>query len=116
MKQLKTISQRSPNDVFACTSPAPNGMHNQYWIAGKGIWKLINENRLSRVRLNAKSSGDIYFANEYANDPGVTESDLLEIVRDRLIDFQAGASACPQVAEALGYVTSALEALNRMDV
>lgn len=44
---------------------------------------------------------------------GVTNEDLLEIVRDRLICFQKGEFACDYNQEALFHVEAALYALNK---
>jgi molecular chaperone DnaJ len=44
---------------------------------------------------------------------GIIDTDLLEICRDRLVDFQNGPFANKYNAEALIYVTKALESLNQ---
>lgn len=117
MKELNTIqTENKLNDVFAVDEPGPGGARHHYVIVQHGdITEDTDKDTLMMGDI-CPFAGEVLF-NGPRKEPdsmfGATDADLLEIVRDRLKDFQSGPFACPQNAEALGYVTSALEALDR---
>lgn len=116
MKQLETIQKKNKlNDVFAVDDPGPGGACHHYAIFER---RTVTLEELPR-RLEDDSlffEGEIHFRKGPRNDPesnsGITDSDLLEIVRDRLKDFQNGPFACYANAVALTHVSAALHNLN----
>ena len=116
MKELTTIqTENKLNDVFAVDEPGPGGAHHHYTIFEHGTVTLEElPARLEKDDLYY--NGEVYFQkgprNEVDSQPGVTDSDLLEIVRDRLTDFQIGPFACQANSDALNHVTEALMILN----
>lgn len=117
MKQLNTIQKfERLNDVFALDEPGPGGAHHLYQVCrhntGRiseedGTFRTRPENMLLTVQMQCgarKDAGSI---------PGVVDADLLEIVRDRLRDFQSGPFACRENACALTHLEEALMWLNR---
>lgn len=116
MKQLQTVQgEHKLNDLFALDEPGPGGVRHHYAIFECGTVTLEELPR----RLEDDSlfyEGEIRFRRGPRNDPegnsGLTDSDLLEIVRDRLKDFQHGPFPCHENAVALSHVTAALQCLN----
>lgn len=101
MRELITIQKREKlNDVFATDEPGCGGACHEYTIFAE----------YSPVNL-------ITFQNGPRRDPlsttGVTDQDLLEIVRDRLQGFQSGELATRETAIALTHVEEALLWLNK---
>lgn len=83
---------------------------------------LGNANHLYRIDLHWEEPGGhildyVEFQNGSRKDPesvsGVLDTDLLEIVRDRLIGFQSGDFASDDNAKALEHVEIALIHLNK---
>lgn len=70
-----------------------------HWMASQSRWRWCCSRKGSR-----KESG---------SRPGVLDADLLEIVRDRLRNFQAGEFSCRENACALTHIEEALMWLNR---
>lgn len=108
MRKLSTIQKRENlNEVYAYDEGGPGGANHQYNIVGKpidengmGVFQaIINFQRGPR---NASDSSH-----------GVLDTDLLEIVRDRLKAFQAGPFSCRENACALTHIEEALMWLNR---
>lgn len=107
MRQLNTIQKREKlNHVYAADEKVGNANH-QYNIVGTPI----DENGMGKFQ------EIITFQNGARKDPdsihGVLDSDLLEIVRDRLQGFQSGDFACRENAIALTHVEEALLWLNK---
>lgn len=116
MKELQTIQRENKlNDVFAVDEPGPGGAHHHYAVFKHGdVTPEELPKRLEKDDLFY--NGEIHFQkgprNDPASTPGVLDTDLLEIVRDRLKDFQNGPFACQSNTDALNHVTAALMCLN----
>lgn len=103
MRALSTIQKREKlNNVYAIDDPSNGGANHLYNIVGADG----NDVRLT-----------IQFQNGPRKDPtsdhGVLDTDLLEIVRDRLKGFQSGEFACRENACALTRIEEALMWMNR---
>ena len=104
MRTLSTIQKREKlNEVFVIDEVGPGGANHAYEIR-------THEDNALTLNLIQFQKGP---RKEEDSIPGVIDSDLLEIVRDRLISFQAGPFACEYNASALFHVEEALKALNR---
>lgn len=121
MKKLDTIQKENRlNDVFAVDGPGPGGAYHEYSVCVAGEVFIDGvDNVLSTEPNYAKENPflcDINFQcgprNENGSVSGVLDSDLLEIVRDRLSAFQDGPFACGENAEALLHVEAALNHLD----
>lgn len=104
MQQLSTIQKRENlNEVYRTGEPGPGGAYHDYDIV---------DPRGPEVALAC-----IEFQKGPRKDPnarhGVLDSDLLEIVRDRLKAFQDGPYACRENACALTHIEEALMWMNR---
>lgn len=117
MKQLNPIQKlENLNDVFAIDEPGPGGAHHLYQVCRRGAGRISTEDGTFRIRpenmlLTVQMQRGA--RNDTGSVPGVIDSDLLEIVRDRLRDFQAGPFACRENACALTHIEEALMWLNR---
>lgn len=105
MKELSTIQKREKlNRVFASDEPGIGSASHEY---------VVFSDRDLQVPVETK----ITFQNGPRKDPnstpGVLDTDLLEIVRDRLRGFQSGEFACRENAVALTKIEEALMWLNR---
>lgn len=108
MQKLNTIQQRENlNLVYSVGNPGPGGAHHNYDIYRLDIshsdgWEPI---------------ASIEFQKGPRKDPnarhGVTDQDLLEIVRDRMRAFCAGEMTDPHTERALSHVEAALYHLNQ---
>ena len=100
MRTLSTIQKREKlNMVAALDEPGPGGANHSYMIT------TPNEDVVIQFQCGPrKLPGSTH---------GVIDSDLLEIVRDRLTAFQAGDFASEYNAQALTHVEEALMWLNR---
>ena len=120
MKQLNTIQKlETLNDIFALDEPGPGGAHHLYQICRHGTARISEEagdtqefrtrpeNMLATIQMQCGSRRD------KTSIHGVIDTDLLEIVRDRLISFQEGPFHCPDNAMALIHVEEALLWLNK---
>lgn len=106
MRKLNTVQKfEKLNEVFAIDEVGPGGAHHSYKI------ETGNDDNL-HIQLNV-----IQFQKGPRNVDtsicGVIDSDLLEIVRDRLKSFQSGEFATEYNAQALLHVEEALMWLNR---
>lgn len=117
MKKLNTIQKlENLNEVFAIDEPGPGGAHHLYDVCRHGTARISEEDNTFRVRPeNMLAVIQIQHGprSDEKSLPGVLDGDLLEIVRDRLTAFQAGAFACPENAMALVHVEEALLWLNK---
>ena len=112
MKKLNTIQKRENlNDVYAVDNIGPGGANHRYvvceqgetcWCDGSNDIGLLADIFLQRGPRKDKNS-----------QQGVTDQDLLEIVRDRLKGFQKGEYATEYNAKALEHLELALMYLNR---
>ena len=114
VRKLNTIQKREKlNNVYSIDDKGNGGANHKYVIVSN---EKVNEN-------------DKYYDSEYlvetiiqfqngarkTNDSvhGVIDTDLLEIVRDRLINFQRGEFACRENSKAISHIEEALMWLNR---
>lgn len=103
MRRLKTVQQiANLNIVFALDEKGPGGACHSYAVVRKDIAKPIAVIQLQKGPRTAKDSIN-----------GVLDSDLLEIIKDRLQAFQDGPFACDENEEALKHIECALQALNK---
>ena len=104
MRELKTIQTKCKlNTVIAVDEKGNGGANHHYMITNLDqpddiIAEILLQNG------PRKEEGSVR---------GIIDTDLLEICRDRLVDFQNGPFANKYNAEALIYVTKALESLNQ---
>jgi hypothetical protein len=106
MRELITIQKREKlNDVFAVDEKGNGGANHEYHIK----WDAYRNGYIT--------TQSIKFQNGARKDTnsihGVIDSDLLEIVRDRLKAFQAGSFSSRENAVALTHIEDALMWMNR---
>lgn len=99
-RKLNTIQKRENlNTVYAVDEAGVGGANHEYLV-------MVDDEPI-----------EIAFQNGPRNDPnsihGVLDTDLLEIVRDRLKGFQSGEFACRENALALTHIEEALMWMNR---
>ena len=107
MRELNTIQKREKlNNVYATDEKGNGGANHKYEIRA-----VVN------AETNEFLCQPIYFQNGARKLPdsehGVLDTDLLEIVRDRLIGFQQGEFATEYNAKALEHLELALMYMNR---
>lgn len=108
MRELNTIQKvEKLNRVFATDEVGNGDANHEYMIQG-----VISETPIR------KTFGEsIKFQNGARKDPnaihGVLDTDLLEIVRDRLKGFQSGEFATDDNAKALEHIEIALMYMNK---
>lgn len=108
MRELSTIQKREKlNTVYAVDEAGVGNANHAYRISPNGCDE----------QGNMYPSQDISFQNGPRKDPnsihGVLDTDLLEIVRDRLKGFQSGEFSCRENACALTHIEEALMWMNR---
>ena len=117
MKQLSTIQKlENLNDVFAIDVPGPGGAHHLYQVCKHNTGRISEEDGTFRTRPeNMVLTVQMQYGGRNAGGSisGAVDADLLEIVRDRLRDFQAGPYSCRENACALTHIEEALMWLNR---
>ncbi len=102
MKRLETIQTKDKyNDVFAIDAPDILNINHQYQVCGEDSLELAT------IQFQKGARHDDNPTN------GVTDSDLLEMVRDRLLGFQNTTFRSVYNEVALFHVEKALEALNQ---
>ena len=112
MKKLNTIQKRERlNDVYSVDKEGPGGAHHRYVICKYGKTEWQNGNTREGILLDIKFQCGP--RKEEDSQHGVGNEDLLEIVRDRLKSFQAGAFPSEYNKKALEHVEEALMWLNR---
>lgn len=112
MRKLETIqTKENLNDVYAFDEKGNGGAHHVYNIVSAGVPPLPLTTQIPVV--NVIISFQDGPRKESNSKHGVLDTDLLEIVRDRLKCFQEGPFASEYNAEALQYIEKALEAMNR---
>lgn len=107
-EKLSTIQKRENlNNIYRMGEPGPGGAYHNY-----DIYESCYSPETQEVPMAC-----IEFQKGPRNDPesrhGVLDSDLLEIVRDRLQAFQSGPYACRENALALTHIEEALMWMNR---
>lgn len=109
MRELNTIQKREKlNTVYAVDEKGNGGANHIYKI----FKKMPEDSQLvanQEVYINFQNGA----RNEWGSVCGILDSDLLEIVRDRLKGFQSGSYACRENACALIHIEEALMWLNR---
>ena len=108
MKKLSTIQQRENlNEIYRDGERGPGGAYHDYAIYPTD--KGLIETEIPMAYLE--------FQKGPRKDPnarhGITDQDLLEIVRDRLTAFCYGVMTDPYTERALGHVEAALFHLNQ---
>lgn len=100
MRILTTIQKRNKlNDVYAVDEPGAGGACHKYLIAANG-------DHLCNIEFQHGPRKDVNSVH------GVLDTDLLEVVRDRLTAFQAGEFACDENEQALRHIEEALLWMN----
>lgn len=109
MRKLVTIQKRNNlNTVYAADDPGSGGAHHIYMIechAGDDPVKTDVNTELICFQHGGR--------NEAESIAGVLDTDLLEIVRDRLNSFQKGPFATRENAIALTHIEEALLWMNK---
>lgn len=105
-RKLSRIQKRENlNEVYAVDEPGIGNANHEYLV-------LLPTNEP-----DVAIPVEIAFQNGPRNDPnsisGVLDTDLLEIVRDRLKGFQSGDFSCRENACALTHIEEALMWMNR---
>ena len=108
MNRLDTIQQRENlNCIYRTGEPGPGGAYHDYDIYPDDCALIETEIPMACIE----------FQRGPRKDPesrhGITDQDLLEIVRDRLIAFCAGPMTNAETERALGHVEAALHHLNK---
>ena len=117
MKQLNRIQKfENLNDVFALDKPGPGGAHHLYEVVKLNTGRICEEDGTFRTRPENMLL-TVQMQEGPRKDPnsthGVLDTDLLEIVRDRLAAFQSGPFACRENACALTHIEEALLWMNK---
>ena len=107
MEKLSTIQKRNNlNEVYRCGDPGPGGAYHNYRVEGMiDPGSMLTHSRLISFQCGPRK--------ELLSDHGILDTDLLEIVRDRLKCFQAGDYACRENACALTHIEEALMWMNK---
>lgn len=116
MDKLSTIQKRENlNDVYAGEKGVGGASHD-YMIVKSGSATYDKEEDAIRVQPDDVIEA-LHFQEGARKDPnsieGVTDQDLLEIVRDRLRGFQSGDMPTRETACALTHIEEALMWLNK---
>lgn len=105
MRELHTIQkQEKLNRVFAVDEFGNGGANHEYLIVADVGLMQPNETTIQFQNGARKEDGSIH---------GVIDTDLLEIVRDRLMCFQAGPFASEYNKKALECINDSLIWMNR---
>lgn len=111
MKKLSTIQKREKlNDVYAVDEKGPGGANHQYVIVPHNVDvtdEIMEYGYLAKIKLQCGPRKD------ENSQHGVIDTDLLEIVRDRLKAFQEGPFATRENACDSTHIEEALMWLNR---
>lgn len=108
MRELNTIQKvEKLNNVYAVDEPGNGGANHEYMISGV----------ISEIPVRKTFGETIKFQNGARKDSnaihGILDTDLLEIVRDRLKGFQSGEFATDDNAKALEHIEIALMYMNK---
>ena len=108
MRELNTIQKREKlNTVYATDEKGSGGANHTYAIHKNGENTNIENEPLAIIRFQNGAR------KEWGSIHGVIDTDLLEIVRDRLKGFQSGEFATRENACALTHIEEALMWMNR---
>ena len=106
MRKLETIqTKENLNDVFAADEIGPGGANHEYHITLNNGKDTASDVAIIQMQKGPRKNVDSIH--------GVIDSDLLEIVRDRLKAFQAGPFASEYNAQALTHIEQALTWMNK---
>lgn len=107
MEKLSTIQKRENlNTIYRDNEPGPGGAYHDYVVSfGPDSPETDDDGVLVRFQKGPRKDPEAR--------RGVLDSDLLEIVRDRLRSFQAGEFFCRENACALTHIEEAIMWLNR---
>lgn len=110
MRELNRIQKREKlNKVYAIDEKGNGGANHKY--------RIVATVKVSEGETAERTLCDIKFQNGarklHDSEHGVIDTDLLEIVRDRLKGFQSGDFPTEYNAKALEYLELALMYLNR---
>ena len=104
-RELNTIQKHDKlNTVYAVDEPGNGGANHLY-----AVHYPLNDDSGLCLEINFQNGA----RNNPDSLPGVLDTDLLEIVRDRLKGFQRGDFPCRENACALTHIEEALMWLNR---
>jgi hypothetical protein len=108
VKKLSTIQKREKlNEVYSTDEIGPGGANHEYVIESKSIDDQGNPDVYTKIKFQKGPR------NEENSQNGIIDTDLLEIVRDRLKAFQDGPFNSDYNAFALVHIEEALMWLNR---
>ncbi|NFG21975.1 DUF7681 family protein [Clostridium botulinum] len=108
MKELSTIQKREKlNTVERIGSEGPGGAYHEYVIKSNSMDTQGNYDVYEIIKFQKGPR------NEDGSIHAVIDTDLLEIVRDRLKSFQAGPFSSRENACALTHIEEALMWMNR---
>lgn len=110
MRKLSTIQKNNKlNNVYAFDEPGIGNANHSYTIfdINDDPEELTEHEVLANIKFQHGAR------NEDGSNRGVLDTDLLEIVRDRLKGFQSGEFACRENACALTHIEEALMWMNR---
>ena len=103
VRELDTIQTSNRlNRVYALDEPGCGSASHSYAVCRDDCGEEIAKIQFQHGPRNLTDS-----------TPGVLDTDLLEMVRDRLIGFQSGEFACRENAIALTHIEDALLWMNR---
>ena len=106
MRKLETIQKREKlNDVFAVDKIGSGGANHEYHITLNNGKDTASDVAIIQMQKGPRKNVDSIH--------GVIDSDLLEIVRDRLKAFQAGPFASEYNEQALKHIEQALTWMNK---
>ena len=106
MRKLETIqTKENLNDVFAADEIGPGGANHEYHINLNNGKDTASDVAIIQMQKGPRKNVDSIH--------GVIDSDLLEIVRDRLKAFQAGPFASEYNEQALKHIEQALTWMNK---
>ena len=106
MRKLETIQKREKlNDVFAVDEIGPGGANHEYHITLNNGKDTASDVAIIQMQKGPRKNVDSIH--------GVIDSDLLDIVRDRLKAFQAGPFASEYNEQALKHIEQALTWMNK---
>jgi hypothetical protein len=108
MRKLSTIQKRERlNEVYAVDDKGNGGANHTYAIYKRGETPTIENESLAIIQFQngARKLSD--------STHGVLDTDLLEIVRDRLKGFQSGEFSTRENACAITHIEEALMWMNR---
>ncbi|AAK79862.1 hypothetical protein BJV85_002098 [Clostridium acetobutylicum] len=109
MSELSTIQKREKlNHILSKDEVGPGGAHHNYLIISNEA-NISTEQPLFATEIQFQQGA----RKEEDSIHGVIDTDLLEIVRDRLKSFQAGPFSSEYNAKALEHVEEALMWMNR---